>query len=97
MAAGRQKAMHSGWNPWQVEIFRYVVPHLIAGCLGGLVAAGGMVATNLGSLRDLILHTEGGWLAFAMLAVGMVVTFGSVAIGAAIMRLSWERDGLDQG
>ena len=96
MAARQRKVTHSGWNPWRVEVFRYVVPHLAAGCLGGLVAAGAMVATNLGSLRDLILHTDGGWLALAMLTVGMVVTFGSVAIGAAIMGLSWEHDGADR-
>ncbi len=76
---------------WFVEVFRYVLPHLAAGCIAGVVAACGMVATNLGSLRDLVVNTEGGWLAFALLIFGMVVTLGSAAIGAAIMGLEWDR------
>ncbi|HVZ07969.1 hypothetical protein [Rhodopila sp.] len=85
----------TGWNDvgafWRVDIFRYVLPHLLAGCIAGIVAASGVVATNLGGLRDLVIHTEGGWIAFALLTFGMVVTFGSVAIGAAIMGIPWER------
>jgi hypothetical protein len=46
-----------------------------------------MVATNIGSLRDLVMHTDGGWIAFALLTFGLVVTFGSVAIGSAIMSI----------
>ena len=70
-----------------MELLRYVLPHLVAGCLAGVVAAGAIVATNVGSLRDLILHTQGGMLAGALLAFGFVVTFGSAAIGHAIMRI----------
>jgi hypothetical protein len=70
-----------------MEVLRYVLPHLIAGCLAGVVGAFGVVASNLGSLRDLVLHTQGGWLAYALLTFGFVVTFGSIAIGRAIMDL----------
>jgi len=83
-----------GITLWQLEVVRYVLPHLLAGCIAGVVAACGMVGTNLGSLRDLVINTEGGWLAFALLTFGMVVTFGSVAIGVAIMGLDWDSDGL---
>src|SRR4051794_10709792 len=58
-----------------MELIRYVVPHLLAGCLGGAVASVGLVATNLGSLRDLMLHTNGGWLAFADLRHGHDIRF----------------------
>ncbi len=75
----------------RMEILRYVLPHLLAGCIGGFVAAVAMVATNLGSLRDLIFHTDGGWLAFALLTFGLVVTFGSLAIGGAIMSIGQDR------
>jgi hypothetical protein len=70
-----------------MEVLRYVLPHLMAGCLAGVVASVGMVATNIGSLRDLVMHTDGGWIAFALLTFGLVVTFGSVAIGSAIMSI----------
>ncbi|MDR3530941.1 MAG: hypothetical protein P4L90_10360 [Rhodopila sp.] len=75
-----------------MEVLRYVLPHLFAGCVAGVVAAIGVVATNLGSLRDLVLHTEGGWLAFALLTFGFVVTFGSIAIGTAIMTIADDED-----
>jgi len=70
-----------------MEVLRYVLPHLLAGCLAGVVASVGLVATNLGSLRDLVLNTDGGWVAFALLTFGLVVTFGSIAIGGAIMAI----------
>jgi hypothetical protein len=72
-----------------MDVLRYVLPHLLAGSLGGLAAAGGIVATNR-PLRDLMLHSPDGWLAAALLAFGFIVTFGSAAIGAAIMRLGRE-------
>jgi hypothetical protein len=70
-----------------MELLRYVLPHLLAGCFAGVIAAVGVIATNLGSLRDLMMTTTGGWLAFCLLVMGFVVTFGSVAVGGAIMRL----------
>jgi len=75
-----------------MEVLRYVLPHLLAGCLAGVVASVGMVATNLGSLRDLVLNTDGGWVAFALLTFGLVVTFGSIAIGGAIMAIGSRED-----
>ena len=65
----------------------YVLPRLLAGCVGGIVAALGLIASNLGSLRDLMLNSPDGWLAAALLSFGFVVTFGSAAIGGAIMQL----------
>ena len=70
-----------------MELVRYVLPHWLAGCIAGVVGATAVVASNLGSLRDLVLHTEGGWLAFALLVFGFVVTFSSIAVGGAIMQL----------
>ncbi|WP_146101960.1 hypothetical protein [Rhodopila globiformis] len=76
----------------RMEVIRYVLPHMLAGCLGGVVASVGLVMTNLGSLRDLMMHTQGGWLAFALLTFGMVVTFGSAAIGGAIMSIQYPKE-----
>jgi hypothetical protein len=77
---------------WRVEVLLYVLPRLLAGCCGGIVVALGTILTNVGSLRDLVMHTDGGWLAAALLTFGCVVTFGSVAIGAAIMGLDWDSE-----
>ena len=76
----------------RMEVVRYVLPHLTAGCLAGLTAAGGLVATNVGSLRDLILHTQGGWLAGALLICGFAMTFGCAAAGHAIMQIGLEEE-----
>ena len=43
-----------------MDVLRFVLPHLAAGCLGGLTAAGVIIASNLGSLRDLIEHAQDG-------------------------------------
>jgi len=75
-----------------VEVFRFVLPRLLAGCCAGIVAALGLILTNVGALRDLVLHTDGGFLAAALLMFGCVVTFGSAAIGAAIMGLGWHSE-----
>jgi hypothetical protein len=70
-----------------VELIRYVLPHWLAGCAAGVVASVAIVASNLGALRDLMWATQGGWIAFALLTFGFVVTFGSIAVGGAIMAL----------
>jgi hypothetical protein len=74
-----------------MEVLRFVLPHLLAGCLGGLVAAWGLIASNPGSLCDLLMNSPDGWLAAALLSFGFVGTFGSAAIGCAIMQLDWDR------
>lgn len=75
-----------------MELVRYVIPHALAGSLAGVAGSVGMVATNLGSMRDLMWNTEGGFLAFGLLTFGMVVTFGSIAIGGAIMAIGGRED-----
>ena len=76
----------------RVELVRYILPYLLAGCAGGVVTAIALVATNTGSLRNLVMQTEGGWLGFALLIFGCAVTFGSVGIGHGIMSLAEKPD-----
>jgi hypothetical protein len=75
-----------------MEVVRYVLPHFISGCVGGVIVAIGMVVTNIGSLGDLVLHVDGGWLGFALLTLGCALTFGSIAIGSAIMSIGRAED-----
>jgi hypothetical protein len=76
-----------------MEILRYILPHLSAGCLAGVVASVGIVATNVAHLRELVVNTQGGWMAFALLTFGLVVTFGSLAMGGAIMAIGGGDEG----
>ena len=66
---------------------RYLLSHLMVGCVGGLVATAGLIATDVGSLRELMQHTEDGWLAAALLIMGLCGTFGLAAIGCAITQI----------
>ncbi len=70
-----------------MDLVRYLLSPLAAGCLAGLTAACGVIATNVGSLRDLMLHTQGGWLAAALFACMFALTFGCAATGWAIMQI----------
>jgi hypothetical protein len=56
----------------------------MVGCVGGLVATAGLIATDAGSLGDLMQHNEDGWLAAVPLTMGLSGIFGSAAIGCAI-------------
>ena len=47
---------------------------------------------DLAGIRSLALAEEGGWLALGLLFFGLFVTFGSLAMGAAIMGLGREED-----
>ena len=66
---------------------RYLLSHLVVGCVAGLVATAGLIATDVGSLGYLMQHSEDGWLAAVLLAVGLSGTFGSTAIGCAITQI----------
>jgi len=70
-----------------MDLLRHVLPALIAGCLAGLAATLGLVTLNVGSLRDLMFASDGGWIGLILMAVGFVVTFGSAAVGGEIIRL----------
>jgi len=67
---------------------RYLLSHLVIGCVAGLVATAGLIATNVGSLGYLMQHSKDGWLAAALLAVGLCGTFGSTAIGCAVTQMA---------
>ncbi len=74
-----------------MDLIRYILPYLFAGSLAGAVAAVVLVAT-CASLRALMLTVDGGLLAFALLVGGCALTFGSAAMGHAIMRIGREDD-----
>jgi len=69
------------------EIVRYCLPSLAAGSVAGLVAVAAILAADIGGIRGLMLRDSQGWIALLLMAFGFVVTFGSLAIGGAIMSL----------
>lgn len=68
-------------------LFRLLAINLAIGTAIAALMLGGLLMLNPGRLRDLIFADRDGYAAFGLLAIGLVVTFGSVAMGTAIMAL----------
>lgn len=73
-----------------MEAFHRLFPAAAAGCVAGLVATAGMIWLDVGGLGTLIAASPEGWIAVLVLAISMMITFGSVAIGAEIQRMGRE-------
>jgi hypothetical protein len=73
-------------------LIRLLAVNLAGGVAAAVLMLGGLMAINLGNLRGLILADETPGAALGLLLFGLVVTFGSVAMGSAIMGLG-RRDG----
>jgi hypothetical protein len=76
-------------------LIRLLVVNCAAGVAAALLMLGGLMALNPGNLRALIFADRMGAVALGLLLFGLTVTFGSVAMGTAIMALGREtkRDG----
>ena len=75
----------------RLPLLRLLAINLAIGIAAAIVMTGGLMWLNPAHLRDLILADRGGAAAFILLLFGLVVTFGSVAMGTAIMTLGHER------
>ena len=51
-----------------------------------------LVILNVGNLRHLVAHVDGGWLAFVMLSVFNGIVFAGVQFGITIMRLAHDEE-----
>ena len=71
----------------RLPLLRLLAVNLAIGIAAAVVMTGGLMWLNPGHLRDLILADRGGAAAFVLLLFGLVVTFGRVAMGAAVMAL----------
>jgi len=70
-------------------LLRLLAVNLAAGCGVALLMLGGLMALNPGNLRGLILAD--GATGLVLLAFGFLITFGSAAMGSAVMMLGKER------
>ncbi len=68
-------------------LFRLLAINLAIGLAIAGLMLGGLLTLNPGHLRDLIFADRDGYAALGLLAFGLAVTFGSVAMGTAIMAL----------
>jgi hypothetical protein len=71
-----------------MEIIRHGVSSLAAGALAGLVAVGGLLATDVGGLTDMIRDDPSGWLVVLLLTVAFVPSFSLAAAAGALVRIA---------
>lgn len=71
----------------RIPLLRLLAINLAIGVCVAALMLGGLLALNPGGLRDLILADREGGAALGLLLFGLVITFGSVAMGSAIMAL----------
>jgi hypothetical protein len=71
-------------------LIRLLVVNCAAGAAAAVLMLAGLLALNPGNLRALIFADERPAAALGLLLFGMVVTFGSLAMGSAIMALGRE-------
>jgi hypothetical protein len=69
-------------------LLRLLAINLAIGASVALLMVGGLVSLNPFGLRDLILADRSPATALALLLFGFVITFGSAAMGSAIMTLA---------
>jgi len=68
-------------------LFRLLAINLAIGVTAAALMLGGLLALNLHGLRDLVMADRSPLTALGLLLFGLVVTFGSVAMGTAIMAI----------
>ena len=66
-------------------MLKHILMHGAEGVAAGWLLAAGLLYLDIAALRTLILGAESPVVALALLLTGLGVTFGSVAMGAAIM------------
>ncbi|HVZ54958.1 MAG TPA: hypothetical protein VG986_23535 [Pseudolabrys sp.] len=82
---------------FRLPLIRLLAVNLAIGITVAAVMLGGLLALNPGNLRGLIFADRAGGAALMLLAFGLVVTFGSVAMGSAIMALGRKPERNDGG
>lgn len=80
----------------RVPLFRLLAINLAAGIAVAALLVGGLLVLNPFGLRDLIFADRSPGVALGLLLFGFIVTFGSAAMGSAIMAIG-ERQADDEG
>lgn len=69
-------------------LFRLLLINLAIGLTAATLLFGGLLALNPAHLRDLILSDQSPEVALGLLLFGFLITFGSAAMGTAIMTIA---------
>jgi len=69
----------------RIPLFRLLAINLAIGACAAALLVGGLLWLNPGHLRDLIFADHAGGVALGLLLASFLITFGSAAMGSAIM------------
>jgi hypothetical protein len=78
-------------------LIRLLAINLLGGVAVAVLMLSGLLALNPANLRGLILADRAPATALALLLFGFLITFGSAAMGTAIMTLGKDRKSGSQG
>src|SRR5437870_5815283 len=79
-------------NILRVPLLRLLATNLAAGAAAAGLLVGGLLTLNPYGLRDLIFSDNSPGTAFGLLLLGFIATFGSSAMGSAIMAMGKKQD-----
>ncbi len=94
MQDARQPTSSSRFSVLRVPLFRLLAINLAAGAVVAVLLVGGLLVFNAGGIRDLIFADRAPAVAIFLLLGSFFITFGSAAMGTAIMTAGgWDDDG----
>src|SRR6478736_4048747 len=79
----------------RIPLFRLLAINLAIGACAAALLVGGLLWLNPGHLRELILADRAPFVAILLLLASFLITFGSAAMGSAIMAQGQKDDGGD--
>ena len=80
----------------RIPLFRLLAINLAIGACAATILVGGLLWLNPGHLRELIFADSSPGIALALLLASFLITFGSAAMGSAIMAQG-RKDDNDKG
>jgi hypothetical protein len=82
-------------NILRIPLFRLLAINLAAGAAAAALLVGGLLTLNPFGLRNLIFADNSPGIAFGLLLFGFIITFGSSAMGSAIMAMGKRQEDED--
>lgn len=75
-------------QPHEKRAVFFLLRHLASGAAGAVVLGIGLLALDVANLATLMRSSDHGPVAAVMLFAGLILTFGSVAMGIGVMALN---------
>lgn len=79
-------------TPAEKEPFKFLAKHLFFGVVAAITFGVLVLATDLSHIRTMLMEASNPGAVLALMFFGLIITFGSVAMGVGIMSLSNDDD-----